>query len=66
MVETVQFLTRCMTEATRLKSLPEMLAASGESRALEIDRDDDREMKELCEAIVETKKRQFSIPVIIR
>lgn len=66
MVETVQFLTSCMSEGTRLKSLPEMLAASGESRALEIDRDDDKEMKELCEAIAETKKRQFSLPVIVR
>lgn len=66
MVDTVQFLTHVMTEGTRLKNLPELLAASGESRAMKIERDDDKDMKQICDAVVETKKRIFTMPVIVR
>ena len=66
MVETVQFLTHVMTEGTRLKNLPELFAASGESRAMKIDREDDKDMQQICDAVVETKKRIFTMPVIVR
>lgn len=66
MVETVQFLTHIMTEGTRLKNLPELLAASGESRAMKVEREDDKDMQQICDAVVETKKRVFTMPVIVR
>ncbi|CDJ40743.1 DnaJ domain-containing protein, putative [Eimeria tenella] len=66
MVETVQFLTHVMTDGTRLKNLPELMAASGESRAMKIERDDDKDMKQICDAVVEAKKRIFTVPVIVR
>lgn len=66
MVETVQFLTHVMTDGTRLKNLPELLAASGESRAMKIEREDDKDMQQICDAVVETKKRVFTMPVIVR
>ncbi|XP_026193906.1 dnaJ protein ERDJ2A [Cyclospora cayetanensis] len=66
MVESVQFLTHVMTEGTRLKNLPELLAASGESRAMKIEREDDNDMKQICDSVVETKKRVFTMPVIVR
>lgn len=66
MVETVQFLTRVLTEGTRLKNLPEFLAASGESRSMKIEREDDKDMKQICDAVVETKKRIFTLPVVVR
>lgn len=66
MVETVQFLTHVMSEGTRLKNLPELLAASGESRAMKVDREDDKDMHQICDAVVETKKRVFTLPVIVR
>lgn len=66
MVETVQFLTHIMTDGTRLKNMPELLAASGESRAMKIERDDDKDMQQICDAVVETKKRVFTMPVIVR
>lgn len=66
MVETVQFLTHIMTEGTRLKNLPELLAASGESRAMKIEREDDKDMQQICDSVVESKKRVFTMPVIIR
>ncbi|CDJ30631.1 DnaJ domain-containing protein, putative [Eimeria mitis] len=66
MVDTVQFLTHVMTEGTRIRNLPELLAASGESRAMKIERDDDKDMQQICDAVVETKKRIFTMPVIVR
>ncbi|CDI75535.1 DnaJ domain-containing protein, putative [Eimeria praecox] len=66
MVDTVQFLTHVMTEGTRLKNLPELLAASGESRSMKIERDDDKDMQQICDAVVESKKRIFTMPVIVR
>ncbi|CDJ50550.1 DnaJ domain-containing protein, putative [Eimeria brunetti] len=66
MVDTVQFLTHVMTDGTRIRHLPELLAASGESRAMKIERDDDKDMKQICDAVVESKKRIFTMPVIVR
>ncbi|KAL8426439.1 hypothetical protein Efla_005493 [Eimeria flavescens] len=66
MVETVQFLTHVMTEGTRFKSLPELLAASGESRAMKTERTDDKDMEEIRSQIGPLRKQIFNMPIIAR
>ncbi|KAL8450200.1 hypothetical protein Emag_003354 [Eimeria magna] len=63
---TDEFLTHVMTEGTRFKSLPELLAASGESRAMKIERTDDKDMEELRSQIGPLRKQVFNLPIIAR
>lgn len=66
LVETLQFLTHYMTEGSRLKNFPEYLSASGESRAMQVEKADDVEMRDLIDNAVEPKKRALNTPIIVR
>lgn len=66
MIETLQFMGHYINEGTRLKNCPELLAASAESRNMPTRPEDNSEMKDLAAAVVEHKKRQFNLPVIIK
>lgn len=66
MIETLQFLGYYMNEATRVKNCPELLAASAESRFMLLRASDNTSMPPIMSAIVEHKKRQFSMPIIVR
>ncbi|PFH33313.1 DnaJ family Sec63 protein [Besnoitia besnoiti] len=66
LVETLQFLTHYMTEGSRLRNFPEYLSASGESRAMSVEKEDDVEMRAIIDHVVEPKKRVLNTPVIVR
>lgn len=66
MIETLQFLGYYMNEATRVKNCPELLAASAESRFMQLRPSDNTAMPPVMNAVVEHKKRQFSLPIIVR
>jgi len=66
MLETLQFLGYYMADSTREKNCPELLAASAESRIMLIRPSDNVAMKPLISEVVEHKKRQFQLPVIVR
>ncbi|KFH15279.1 DnaJ family Sec63 protein [Toxoplasma gondii MAS] len=66
LVETLQFLTHYMAEGSRLKNFPEYLSASGESRAMQVEKEDDVEMREIIDQAVEPKKRVLNAPIIVR
>ncbi|CBZ52854.1 DnaJ domain containing protein, related [Neospora caninum Liverpool] len=66
LVETLQFLTHYMAEGSRLKNFPEYLSASGESRAMQVEKEDDVEMRELIDQAIEPKKRALNTPIIVR
>ncbi|CAE8632805.1 unnamed protein product, partial [Polarella glacialis] len=66
MVETLQFMGYYINEATRTKNCPELLAASAESRGMDTRVTDNNDMKALATQVVEHKKRQFSLPIIIK
>jgi len=68
MIETLHFLGYKVEEATRIKNCPELLAASAESRSMQLRPTDNADMKPLAAAIIEHKKRtkQLEIPVIVK
>lgn len=66
MIETLQFLGYYLTDATRVKNCPELVAASAESRSMLIRPSDNVAMKPIAENVTEHKKRQWQMPVIAR
>eukprot|EP00928_Gymnodinium_smaydae_P053380 TRINITY_DN37386_c1_g1_i1.p1 TRINITY_DN37386_c1_g1~~TRINITY_DN37386_c1_g1_i1.p1 ORF type:complete len:669 (+),score=215.27 TRINITY_DN37386_c1_g1_i1:122-2128(+) len=66
MIETLQFLGYYINESTRVKNCPELLAASAESRGMQGRATDNAQMKPLAQHVVEHKKRQFNVPVIVK
>jgi len=64
--ETVHFLSYILNEGTRVKNCPEFLAATAESRELPIRASDNDQMKSIIREVVEHKKRQFTVPIIVR
>jgi len=66
MIETLQFLGYYVTETTRLKACPELLAACSESRNM-LTRDTDNEhIQRLAGQVVEHKRRTFTLPVVMK
>ncbi|VEV58948.1 translocation protein SEC63, putative [Plasmodium vinckei vinckei] len=65
-IETLQFLTYTINENTRASAYPEILAATGESRDLELREGDDKLVKELMEDLTEYKKRMFKVPIVTK
>lgn len=66
MIETLQFLGYYINDATRQKNCPELLAASAESRTMLLRPTDNVDMKPIMDNIVEHKKRQWQLPIIVR
>lgn len=66
LMETMQFFGFKLNEGTRLKSLPELIAASRESRSLTVRPSDDRDMEKVMTETTEHKKREFHTPIIVR
>eukprot|EP00419_Tripos_fusus_P085306 CAMPEP_0172866898 /NCGR_PEP_ID=MMETSP1075-20121228/82245_1 /TAXON_ID=2916 /ORGANISM="Ceratium fusus, Strain PA161109" /LENGTH=668 /DNA_ID=CAMNT_0013716113 /DNA_START=33 /DNA_END=2039 /DNA_ORIENTATION=+ len=66
MIETLQLLGHYINEGTRVKNCPELLAASAESRGMEARPTDNTQMKPISQAVVEHKKRQFQVPIIMK
>jgi len=66
MIETLQFLGFYINESTRVKMCPELLAASAESRNMPGRTTDNAQMKVLVQHVVEHKKRQWNMPVIMK
>lgn len=66
MLETLQFLGYYISDSTRVKNCPELLAASAESRIMPIRPSDNVAMKPLTENVLEHKKRQWNMPQIVR
>lgn len=66
MIETLQFLGYHINDGTRVKNCPELVAASAESRSMEPRPTDNTQMKSLMPHIVEHKKHQFQLPVIMK
>lgn len=66
MIETLQLLGQFINEGTRVKNCPELLAASAESRGMETRPTDNQQMKPIGAAVVEHKKRQFQVPIIMK
>jgi len=67
MIETLQFLGFHISESTRVKNCPELLAASAESRAMTKRPTDNEAMKPLAQQVTEHKAGQFQKhPIIMR
>jgi len=66
MIETLQFLGYYITESTRVKNCPELLAASAESRSMPTRPTDNVQMKPFAQHVTEHKKRQFQLPIIVK
>merc|ERR1719159_828184 len=66
MIETLQFMGYYINESTRVKMCPELLAASAESRGMAQRPSDNAQMKPLVVHVTEHKKRQFSLPIIMK
>jgi len=66
LLETMQFLGHHISEVTRFKMLPELFAASAESRALTIRPSDNADMKPVMDNTVEGSKRRFNVPIVVR
>ncbi|CEM30111.1 unnamed protein product [Vitrella brassicaformis CCMP3155] len=65
-VDTLHFLSYYLTDGTRVKNAPEFVAASAESRELQLRPTDNEEMAVVIREVVEPKKRQFTQPIIVR
>lgn len=65
-LETLQFLGCCITETTKLKNGPELLAACAESRCMLMRPSDNADIKALGSAVVEHKKRTYSVPTVMK
>eukprot|EP00933_Yihiella_yeosuensis_P027181 TRINITY_DN21096_c0_g1_i1.p1 TRINITY_DN21096_c0_g1~~TRINITY_DN21096_c0_g1_i1.p1 ORF type:complete len:656 (+),score=166.46 TRINITY_DN21096_c0_g1_i1:161-2128(+) len=66
MIETLQFMGYYISEATRVKNAPELLAASAESRGMSTRETDNAHMKTLSQEVLEHQKRKFNLPIIIK
>lgn len=67
LIETLHTLASYVNESTRVKNCPELVAVSGESRAMEMRPTDNEAMKPLGQEVVEHKKAQFSeYPIIMK
>lgn len=66
MLETLQFMGYHIKDATRIKFCPELLAASAESRNMPARATDNNDMKKLSQEVEEHKKRQFTLPIIVK
>lgn len=66
MIETLQFLGCYVTESTRMKNGPELLAACAESRCMHTRPTDNSHIKKLAGHVIEHKKRVFTIPVVMK
>jgi len=66
LLETMQFLGHFTTESTRIKMLPELYAASAESRGLKLRPTDDADMKPVTENVIEGNKRKYNQPIIVK
>ena len=62
LVETLQFLGHYISADTRVKNGPELLAASAESRAMQIRPQDESEMKPLLEQVPSTSGVSIYFP----
>jgi translocation protein SEC63 len=60
LVETLTFISYYMTDGTRAKNGPEMLACSGEARQMKLRSSDQADMKPLVEAVQEPVKPRFN------
>lgn len=78
-VETLQFFGHFITEQTKIKNCPELLAASAESRSLQMGPSDEAEMKPVLQEIQDTgsatagggkgknaAQQRFDMPIIVR
>lgn len=66
MIETLQFLGYSITETTRLKNCPEMVAACAESRGMSMRPTDNAALKPLGPVVHEHKKRAFTLPIVMK
>ncbi|CAD7933846.1 unnamed protein product [Amoebophrya sp. A120] len=65
-VETLQFMGHYISDQTRLKNCPELLAASAESRKMETRPEDEKEMKQVVAEVQEHQRAKFTMPIIVR
>lgn len=66
LIETLQFLGYYISESSRAKMGPELLAACAESRCIPTRPTDNAQIKKLAGHVVEHKKRVFSLPVVMK
>lgn len=66
MIETLQFLGFYVTESTRLKACPELLAACSESRIMQTRPTDHAHLQKLGGQVTEHKRRAFTIPAVMK
>jgi translocation protein SEC63 len=66
MIETMQFMGYYITDATRVKNCPELLAASLESRSMPGRASDNNDMKPVMKEVLEHAKRKYQAPIIIK
>jgi len=66
MIETMQFMGYYITDATRVKNCPELLAASQESRSMLTRPSDNTDMKVVYKEVLEHAKRKYNVPIIIK
>jgi len=66
LIETLQFLGYYITESSRTKMGPELLAACAESRNIPTRPTDNQQIKRLGGMVIEHKKRVFTLPVVAK
>eukprot|EP01071_Lankesteria_metandrocarpae_P009322 Lankesteria_metandrocarpae@DN5177_c5_g1_i3.p1 len=66
LLETLQSCTYYINEGFRIKNVPELFAASQESRELQLRPEDNEAMRPIIQAVDEPRKRQFQQPIIVR
>lgn len=66
MIDSLQFLGYYVTESTRLKAGPELLAASAESRAMVMRPTDHEHVQKLAGQVQEHKRRSFTLPIVMK
>lgn len=64
-VETLQFFGHFITENTRVKNCPELIAASAESRVQEMRTEDEKDMKAI-NVVDLGGKSKFDLPIVLR
>lgn len=66
LIETLQFMEYSINESTRLKNLPELLAASAESRSMHTRMDDQHSMTKIKAQVEQHAKLKYQHPVIMK
>mmetsp|Transcript_59000 Transcript_59000/g.173189 ORF Transcript_59000/g.173189 Transcript_59000/m.173189 type:complete len:660 (+) Transcript_59000:132-2111(+) len=66
LIETLHFLGEYVTEFTRTKACPELLAACAESRVMPTRPTDNEQIQKLAGHVVEHKKRSFTLPAVMK